>query len=390
MTVTNAGRIDGAVYGVRGYYEIPDLTNQSGGVISGTIGAGISLEDSAGTITNQTGGLIESAQGDGVSVGGYGTSYKTATFANAGLVRGGAAGVSVANGRLQQLTNSGTIEYSGAGVGPALKVANGAILDRVTNTGKIGDIVNEATLGDGTVLALSSTGAGATIGILTNSGTINGGMTVANQDLFIHGTQGNFYATNAGSFDGGTITVSNGSLTFASGNSLLGADVVVADVAGTAGAGTMTNAGTLLLVGAQSLDGSFTQTASGAFLSAIQGTSSYGRLAATGLASFDGTLDLVDSGSILAAGQTYELFTFGSSIGDFASLSVLGTTLAPLGSGQWGYGSLILSEIWTSTSMSLSISAVPEIDPASAGSVLALLLGALGLLDSHVRRRRIA
>ena len=189
---------------------------------------------------------------------------------------------------------------------------------------------------------------------------------------------------------GGTITVSNGSLTFASGNSLLGADVVVADVAGTAGAGTMTNAGTLLLVGAQSLDGSFTQTASGAFLSAIQGTSSYGRLAATGLASFDGTLDLVDSGSILAAGQTYELFTFGSSIGDFASLSVLGTTLAPLGSGQWGYGSLILSEIWTSTSMSLSISAVPEIDPASAGSVLALLLGALGLLDSHVRRRRIA
>jgi hypothetical protein len=41
-------------------------------------------------------------------------------------------------------------------------------------------------------------------------------------------------------------------------------------------------------------------------------------------------------------------------------------------------------------SLSISAAAVPEIDPASAGSVLALMLGSLGLLDSRVRRRRMA
>ena len=36
----------------------------------------------------------------------------------------------------------------------------------------------------------------------------------------------------------------------------------------------------------------------------------------------------------------------------------------------------------------VSLVAVPEIDPASAGSVMTLLLGALGILDSRVRQRR--
>ena len=39
-------------------------------------------------------------------------------------------------------------------------------------------------------------------------------------------------------------------------------------------------------------------------------------------------------------------------------------------------------------SLSAAAAAVPEIDPASAGSVMALMLGALGLLDSRARRRQ--
>jgi hypothetical protein len=55
----------------------------------------------------------------------------------------------------------------------------------------------------------------------------------------------------------------------------------------------------------------------------------------------------------------------------------------------WAYGGLTLTEIWTGTTMSLSVTgtaAVPEIDPASLSSALALVLGALGVLERKARR----
>jgi hypothetical protein len=55
----------------------------------------------------------------------------------------------------------------------------------------------------------------------------------------------------------------------------------------------------------------------------------------------------------------------------------------------WAYGGLTLTEIWTGTTMSLSVTgtaAVPEIDPASFGSALALVLGSLGMLERKRRR----
>ena len=74
--------------------------------------------------------------------------------------------------------------------------------------------------------------------------------------------------------------------------------------------------------------------------------------------------------------------------GGFDWLAVDGIHLASLGSGQWAYGSLTLTEVWTSTTMSLTVTgatAVPEIAPNSLGSVVALVLGSLGLLE----RRRL-
>jgi hypothetical protein len=67
-----------------------------------------------------------------------------------------------------------------------------------------------------------------------------------------------------------------------------------------------------------------------------------------------------------------------------------GSALSSLGTGAWAYGGLILTEIWTGTTMSLSVtgtSAVPEIDPASAGSVVTLVGGVLALLERRLRRR---
>lgn len=101
-------------------------------------------------------------------------------------------------------------------------------------------------------------------------------------------------------------------------------------------------------------------------------------------------MNLAQSGLSLADGQTFGLFSFLSSCGGFLGLSVDGTSLSSLGGGDWAYGSLILTEKWTSTTMGLQITAstpVPEIDPAGLGSVLALVTGALGLLERRRSKR---
>ena len=363
--------------GIGTFSSFGTVSGSSGVVVAGAVNSFLNEKYNAvfGTISGSS---------QGMSVVGTGS---VTTLANAGIMEGGSVGLSVEGGHLGQFTNSGTIRSTTGG--PALVVSSGGDIDRITNSGSIGDIVNASSIGDGTAAALTSTGTGASIGTFTNTGVVYGGMTVANQNLLIHGGGGNPFTTGtAGVFDGGTLTVSNGSLHFASGNTMLQADMVVSSAGGTPGAGTMTVDGTLIVVGPRALDGSFTLSPAGTFVSAINSSSLYGSLAATGTASFGGTLDLGDVGGAIAAGQTYDLFTFASRVGDFLGLSVMGTPLASLGGGQWAYGALTLSEIWTSTGMSLSVSGaapIPEIDPAGLGSVLALASGALGLLE----RRRL-
>jgi hypothetical protein len=90
----------------------------------------------------------------------------------------------------------------------------------------------------------------------------------------------------------------------------------------------------------------------------------------------------------IAPGETFDLFSFASYTGGFSSLVMNGSALSSLGTGAWAYGGLILTEIWTGTTMSLAVTgtAVPEIDPASFGSALSLVLGALGLAERKRRR----
>ncbi|MBU6277032.1 MAG: hypothetical protein KGQ61_10370 [Planctomycetes bacterium] len=370
--LTNAGRITGGVNGIEGYLRLRGTyVNQSGGVISGTTNAGVALEDDAPVITNDAGGLIESAQGSGVRVGGYGASYVTGTIANAGRITGGTAGVRVENGALRKLANTGTIAYTGSGSGPAVMVGPGGVFGDATGAGGV---------------ALSSTGAGALIaGTIQNSGTVHHGFTVANQNVTVSA------GGSAGRFTNGTLTVTDGNLTFTSGTTTLDA---AASING--GSGTVFNDGTVRLLGIETVTGNYQQNAGGTTLMVLSGTGSgqYGQFGISGSASFAGNLGL-DATALaggLTTGQTFLLFEFASYTGGFGLLTLNGTPMTSLGGGMWGAGSVVATEIWTPTTMSLGIGSpsVPEIDPAGMASVLSLVVGSLGLAERRLRRGRRA
>ncbi len=373
----NAGRIAGGQHGVVDTIGGVALTNLSGGTITGTAFGAVVLPYGAGLLVNEAGAVIESLGGSAVEVG-YGftnPSYVSGTLANAGVIRGDDSGVLLRvvplapQSTLRKLVNTGTIVATGAGGGPALEIESGASFGDPTGAGGP---------------ALTSTGPGASIGRIENSGTVHHGFRVENQDVVV--TAGG----SPGTFAGGTLVVPDGDLTFGTGTLTLAADVAVGG-----GAGTFFVDGTLRLLGIQSVTGAFEERLGGTVLIGLFGENpgDYGHLDITGSADFKGSLALDTTGLSggLANGQTFGLFTFGSSIGGFGALSVDGTSLPSLGGGLWSYGSFVLSENWTPTTMSLSVirnseKPIPEIDPAGMASVLSLVVGSLGLLE----RRRLA
>ena len=128
------------------------------------------------------------------------------------LEHGGAGGAGdIEFRRDRTLTNSGTIE---GGDGRNWLHASGAAGD-----------------------AIYSAGAHASIGPITNSGQIIGNVEIDNQaSVTVTGGTGKTF----GSWTGGTITIGNGNLTFAGGNTALGDDVEV-----DGGKGTVINKGPL-------------------------------------------------------------------------------------------------------------------------------------------------
>ena len=114
-------------------------------------------------------------------------------------------------------------------------------------TGGAGSL-NPGAAGD----AIYSAGASASIGAITNSGQIIGNVEIDNQAsvTVTGGTR-----TTFGAWTEGTITIGNGSLAFAGGNTALGDNVSV-----DGGNGTVTNMGALQLAAPQTITGNFTQT----------------------------------------------------------------------------------------------------------------------------------
>jgi hypothetical protein len=307
-------------------------------------GGSLSSLDNAGTIT---------APNIGININSGAT---TGTLTNSGTLQGANYGV-FNLGTISKISNSGTI--SGSGTGAAVFVGTNGVLGNSTGT-----------LG----AALVSTGAGALLdGTIVNQGTINQGFLIENQDVTVGAGSG------LAVFDGGTLQVVNGDLTFTDGTLLLAADVSVSG-----GNGDFINSAILGLSGSQSVTGNFHQTSAGTTRIALLGSTdgAYGHLGISKAAHFDGVLALDDTSLAggLVAGQTFNIFTFSTYLGGFSSFTVAGTNLTSLGSHQWGYGNLMLTEVWTSETMSLTVSTAPE------PSTHALVLG--GMAAALLRRRR--
>ena len=103
--------------------------------------------------------------------------------------------------------------------------------------------------------AIYSAGAGTSIGPIANTGQIIGDVEIDNQaNVTVSGGGG----TAFGRWTGGTITVGNGNLTFAGGNTTLADNIVV-----NGGAGTVFNNDPLRIDTPITIDGNFTQNSGG-------------------------------------------------------------------------------------------------------------------------------
>ena len=144
-------------------------------------------------------------------------------------------------------------------------------------------------------------GAGASIGHITNSGTIIGNVEIDNQaSVTVPGGSGKTFGSwTGGAITGGAITIGNGNLTFAGGNTALGVDISV-----NGGNGTVTNMGALKLAAPETIAGNFTQTAAGVLGLDFAGDLSgqYGALSVSKLTTLDGGLS-IDLTNGLALGK---------------------------------------------------------------------------------------
>jgi hypothetical protein len=229
---------------------------------------------------------------------------------------------------IRSLSNSGTIA-GGGGHNGQFGAKGGAGGTGIANSGTIATLTNSGTIhggqgGSGSTRgapgdAILSAGAGASIGPITNSGKIIGNVEIDNQaSVTINGGKGKTF----GSWRSGAITIGNGNLTFAGGNTTLGDDISV-----DAGLGTVTNKGALQLAAPQTITGNFTQTVAGVLDLDFAGDAlgEYGALSVSKLTTLDGRLaiDLID-GFTLAKGDRFDILGFGSLTGNFDSLTLDG------------------------------------------------------------------
>ena len=294
------------------------------------------------------GGTIVTLSSAGKILGGTG--------GNAQSGAGGAGGAGVSNsGTVFALTNSGLIEGGKGGTGPK-------------GGGAQGD-------------AITSAGAHASIGSITNTGRIVGNVVIDNQVSFtVTGGSGKTF----GRWAGGAITIGAGSLTFASGNTALGDDISV-----DGGNGIVTNMGALRVAAAETIAGSFTQTSVGVldldFAGDVSGE--YGALTVTKLTTLDGGLSIdLTGGFTLGTGETFDILGFASLSGKFAGLSLDGGACSSKVVDVWTCGGGVrLKEVIDPTSLDLFVAHAPAVLGRSSSPIpepttwAMLTLGFLGL-----------
>jgi autotransporter-associated beta strand protein len=329
-----ASAASAAVANVGALASLDTLTNTGSLVGSSTLGAGISnaAGSTIGTVNNAmtgnilgvTTGILNSGtistianQGliAGTSLAGdetYGiraTGGSIGLIQNDGTIQGAFAGVVVEGANVQAIDNSGTISsatsfLSGNTTSPyvGLLARTGASIGPVTNSGTITGLYNAIQVD-----------ATSTIGTITNSGQIAGDITSASTtDLVIAGGSGNTVGRLTGSSGGvgvadkGLIKLTGANVVFASGNLLLNDDIGVGATHAVINSGA-----TLQISNPITVIGNYTQTGGGLAINAANATT-YGYLDISGDA-LVGNTTISLNGSDLAAGQSYSVVRAGGS-----------------------------------------------------------------------------
>jgi hypothetical protein len=262
--------------GVSNVGTIKSLTNNgaigggNGGIGSGAGagGAGIANSGTISRLTNR--GTIDGGNGGTASTGfvnagggGVANSGTITSLINSGKIsggngfgtRGGGGGVSNATGAtIRSLSNAiGATIFGGTG---GAGLSNAGTIGALTNTGTIrggagGSGSTSGAPGD----AIYSAGKHASIGPITNSGTIIGNVEIDNQAsvTVIGGSGKTFGNWRGGAITGGAITIGNGNLIFASGNTEIDEDISV-----DGGVGTVSNDSVLRFAAFEVVTGNFT------------------------------------------------------------------------------------------------------------------------------------
>jgi fibronectin-binding autotransporter adhesin len=438
--VPNRGGAGGAGLSNLAGATILSLTNFPGATIGGgNGGSGYALAGGAGgsgisngpdatigSLQNTTGAIIAGGNGGaafeapgGAGGAGLTNSGTITTFTNNGSISGGAGGQSIDsaggiggagifNAGTMALNNVGMVQGGEGGFGSPIGAAGAAVVNfliipLLTNSGKIigqfglynfssggaanarsvatiGTINNSGTI-EGAVGgdAILSTGS---IGPIGNSGQIIGNVLIDQPQVSITGGSDKTFGT----WSGGKITT-GGDLAFAGGNTDLADNITVQE-----GRGTVTNLGVLRLATPETIFGNFDESGSSVLDFALTGdvVGEYGALTVTRAATLDGELALTPLDDFhLAAGDTFNLMTFGEDPGSFTGVSLGGVACSATLSSVWDCGGagFNLNISLTASGLDATVLGVPE---PSTWTMLGLGFLGLGGLGLKGRRKTAA